>query len=32
MPLISGKTLRTYDAVPREVGRIGGVQNKVKGA
>ena len=32
MPLILGKALRRNDIIPREVGRIGSAQNKVKAA
>jgi len=32
MPLVPGKVLRPYDIIPREVDRIGAVQNKVKAA
>ena len=32
MPVVPGKTLRPYDVVPRELDRIGTVQNKVKAA
>jgi len=28
--MVPGKTLRPYDIIPREVDRIGAVQNKVK--
>jgi hypothetical protein len=30
MPLAPGKTLRPYDIIPREVDRIGAVENRVK--
>jgi hypothetical protein len=32
MALVAGKTLRPYEFIPREVGRIGAVQNKEIGA
>jgi len=32
MPLVSGKTLRPYDIILREVDGIGAIQNKVKTA
>jgi len=32
MPLVPGRTLPPYDIIPREIDRIGAVQNKVKAA